>query len=241
MAGRFIIIEGIDGTGKSTLAEALLSHLEQQGRKILQTREPTDFPCGKLIQERLASRNLKTNAHEWLGMFVADRRMNIEKVVKPALKKGIDVIQDRSMYSTLVYQGAMGIDEGEILKRHAGWHPVPDLLIILDVAPRFGLARTRKRTLGLGQRWVRQEGQSYMFKDGDAPQSTEKLHFQQNLRERYKRIKGDFVLHLPVRRKSGNDWLDVSTPDLLKQVVKKLKMQTAPREYIDDQRYGTDA
>ncbi|MDC1141812.1 dTMP kinase [Planctomycetota bacterium] len=241
MAGRFIIIEGIDGTGKSTLAEALVAHLTGQGRETLQTREPTDLPCGKLIQERLASHKLKTNAHEWLGMFVADRRMNIESVVKPALQKGLDIVQDRSMYSTLAYQGAMGIDEGEILKRHAGWHPKPDLLVILDIAPRFGLARTRKRTLGVGQRWVRQEGQSYMFKDGDAPQSTEKLRFQQELRRRYKRIKGEFVLHLPVRKRRGKDWIDVSTPELLKPVVKKLKMLTAPREYIDDQRFGTDA
>ncbi|MCF6227484.1 MAG: dTMP kinase [Planctomycetes bacterium] len=238
MAGRFIIIEGIDGTGKSTLAESLVAHLEAQGKKVKQTREPTDFPCGKLIQERLASRNLKTNAHEWLGMFVADRRVNIESVVKPALSKGIDVIQDRSMYSTLAYQGAMGINESEILKRHAGWHPTPDLLVILDIAPRFGLARTRKRSMGVGQRWVRQDGQSYMFKDGDAPQTTEKLRFQQELRKRYRRIKGDFVLHLPVRKKRGNDWLDVSTAELLGQVIKKLDMLTSPREYIDGQRYG---
>lgn len=238
MAGRFIIIEGIDGTGKSTLAEGLVEYLSNQGRDVMQTREPTDFPSGKLIQERLASRNLKTNAHEWLGMFVADRRMNIESIVKPALKADKDVIQDRSMYSTLVYQGAMGIDENEILKRHAGWHPTPDLLIILDIAPRFGLARTRKRSMGVGQRWVRQDGQSYMFKDGDAPQTTEKLHFQQELRRRYRRIKGEFVLHLPVRVRKGKDWVDVSTANLLKQVVAKLEQQTAPREYIDNQRYA---
>ena len=154
---------------------------------------------GKLILERLTDKSLKLTAHEWLGMFVADRRMNIDTIVKPALERGTDVIQDRSFYSTLVYQGEMGISAGDILKRHEGWHPRPDLLVILDIAPRFGLARTVKRTKGIGQRWTRQKSQVYMFKDGDGPQTTEKLRFQQGLRKRYARIKGENVLHVEVR------------------------------------------
>jgi hypothetical protein len=116
----------------------------------------------------------------------------------------------------------MGVPEDDILKRHAGWHPSPDLLVILDIAPRFGLARTRKRSLGLGQRWVKQEGQKYMFTDGDAPQSTEKLHFLQEIRKRYGRIKGDFVLHLPVRRKAGDDWVDKTSVELRDEVLSAL-------------------
>lgn len=142
------------------------------------------------------------------------------------------------MYSTLVYQGAMGVPEDEILQRHAGWHPKPDLLIILDIAPRFGLARTRKRSLGYGQRWVRQKGQKYMFKDGDAPQSTEKLIFLQEIRRRYKKIKGDFVLHLPVRRKQGNDWVDRTPEELRDEVMNELNARFSPRELIDEHRYA---
>jgi dTMP kinase len=238
MDGRFIIIEGIDGTGKSTLVTLLAEALRKRGRDVLLTHEPTDLPSGKLILERLSTRGFKASPHEWLGMFVTDRRMNIDTIVKPALMRGRDVIQDRSMYSTLVYQGAMGVPEGEILKRHAGWHPKPDLLVILDIAPRFGLARTRKRSMGAGQRWVRQPGQKYMFTDGDAPQTTEKLHFLQEIRKRYKRIKGDFVLHLPVRKKKGDDWVDKSPEQLRDEVLKELDLRSNPREYIDERRYS---
>jgi dTMP kinase len=199
VTGRYIILEGIDGTGKSTVARLLSEALRAQGRDVVLTGEPSDSPCGRLIRERLADRKLKTTAQEWLGLFVADRRLHIENVVRPALAAGKDVIQDRSMYSTLVYQGQMGIAEKDILARHAGWHPEPDLLVILDIAPRFGLARTAKRTRGLGQKWVKQEKQVYLFKDGDGPQTTEKLRFQQGLRKRYARIKGANVLHLEVK------------------------------------------
>jgi dTMP kinase len=222
MTGHFIIIEGIDGTGKSTLARAVGDALKARGRKVLLTHEPSGLPSGKLILERLASGSYATSAHEWMGMFITDRRLSIDTIVRPALEAGTDVIQDRSMYSTLVYQGAMGVPEAEILKRHEGWHPTPDLLVILDIAPRFGLARTRKRSLGLGQRWVRQAGQKYMFKDGDAPQSTEKLHFLQEIRRRYARIKGDFVVHLSARRKQGQDWADKTTSELRDEVLAAL-------------------
>lgn len=204
-SGRYIILEGIDGTGKSSVAKLLAEALRAQGREVVLTSEPSDRPSGRLIRERLAERGLKMTAHEWLGLFVADRRIHIDEVVKPALEQGKDVIQDRSMYSTLVYQGEMGIPEAEILARHRGWHPAPDLLVILDIAPRFGLARTRKRSLGIAQRWVRQKNQGYMFKDGDAPQTTEKLKFLQALRRRYKRIKGANVLHIGVKEKSPRD------------------------------------
>ncbi|NUO15374.1 MAG: dTMP kinase [Planctomycetaceae bacterium] len=199
MAGLYIILEGIDGTGKSTVARLLADSLRAVGREVVLTGEPTNAPCGKLIRERLSDKRIKTTAQEWLGLFVADRRVHIDTVVRPALEAGKVVIQDRSMYSTLVYQGQMGIAEKEIMARHDGWHPRPDLLVILDIAPRFGLARTVKRTKGIGQRWTRQKSQVYMFKDGDGPQTTEKLRFQQGLRKRYARIKGENVLHVEVR------------------------------------------
>lgn len=208
MAGRYIILEGIDGTGKSTLAKLIAKALREQGREVLLTSEPTDRPCGKLIRERLSNRRFKMTAHEWLGLFVADRRVHIDEIVRPALEAGKDVIQDRSLYSTLVYQGEMGIPEAEILARHEGWHPEPDLLVILDIAPRFGLARTTKRRLGIAQRWVAQSGQNYLFKDGDAPQTTEKLRFLQRLRKRYARIKGANVLHLDVKESTPEEVRD---------------------------------
>src|SRR5262245_21254950 len=105
MRGRFIVIEGIDGTGKSTLAARLADALRARGRDVVITNEPSKLPSGRLITERLADSSIKLSAWEWLGMFVADRRANIDGIVKPALERGADVLQDRSFYSTLVYQG----------------------------------------------------------------------------------------------------------------------------------------
>lgn len=236
MRGRFIVIEGIDGTGKSTLAQRLAEALRARGREVEITNEPSKLPSGKLITERLVDATIKLTAHEWLGMFVADRRANIDSIVKPALERGADVIQDRSFYSTLVYQGEMGISGPEILKRHEGWHPAPDLVVILDLAPRFGLARTRKRTLGVGQRWIRQKGQKWMFKGGDAPQTTEKLDFLQRIRRRYARIKGPNVAHINVRA-HGEDWRDKTPDELVKEVLRELDLRSNPKEFIDDKRY----
>ena len=142
------------------------------------------------------------------------------------------------MYSTLVYQGAMGIPESEILKRHAGWHPTPDLLVVVDIAARFGLARTRKRSLGRGQRWIKQQGQTYLFKDGDAPQSTEKLKLLQEFRRRYQRIQGSFVLHLPARKKVNDEWVDRSVSELADVVIDALEKHVNPRGHLDSRRYG---
>ncbi|MBE7490760.1 MAG: dTMP kinase [Planctomycetes bacterium] len=241
MRGRFIVIEGIDGTGKSTLAAQLAQALRARGRDVLLTNEPTRLPSGRLILERLTDKSLKLTAHEWLGMFVCDRRMNIDTIVKPALERGTDVIQDRSFYSTLVYQGEMGISAPEILRRHEGWHPKPDLVVILDIAPRFGLARTRKRTLGVGQRYVRQHGQKWIFNDGDAPQSTEKLAFLQRIRRRYARIKGPNIVHISVRRHAGEDWQDKTTDELVAEVLHELDIRSNPREVIDNRRYAGDS
>ena len=85
MQGRFIIIEGIDGTGKSTLARAVGDALKARGRNVLLTHEPSDLPSGKLILERLASGSFSTTAHEWMGMFITDRRLSIDSIVRPAL------------------------------------------------------------------------------------------------------------------------------------------------------------
>jgi dTMP kinase len=237
MAGRFIIIEGIDGTGKSTLAALIVEALKQQGQRVARTCEPSELPSGRLIIERLATQEYATSAREWLGMFVTDRRNSIDTLVKPALEDGCDVVQDRSMFSTLVYQAAMGIPEDDILRRHEGWHPEPTLLVILDIAPRFGLSRTRRRSLGLGQRWVRQNQQKYLFKDGDAPQSTEKLKFLQEIRRRYLAIRGDYVFRLPVRVKDGDDWRDLSPEELRDRVLDELALRTNPRHAIDERRY----
>lgn len=237
MHGRFIVIEGIDGTGKSTLAGRLADALRARGRDVLITNEPSTLPSGRLITERLADSSIKLTAWEWLGMFVVDRRANIDGIVKPALERGADVIQDRSFYSTLVYQGEMGVSAAEILKRHEGWHPAPDLVVILDLAPRFGLARTRKRTLGVGQRWIRQQGQKWMFKGGDAPQTTEKLDFLQRIRRRYARIKGPNIAHINVRAHEGV-WRDKTPEELVVEVLHELDIRSNPREVIDDQRYA---
>lgn len=142
--GRFIVLEGIDGAGKTTQAELLLSHLAEKGRDVYRTAEPTPLPTGVALREALGGKVKKTEC-EMATMFVLDR---IAHNVHPTeglcaiLDSGKDVICDRYYYSTLAYQGhstdyewtkRMNLDCPEIMK--------PDVCIYLDLTPEQSLDR----------------------------------------------------------------------------------------------------
>ncbi|MCA8940526.1 MAG: dTMP kinase, partial [Planctomycetes bacterium] len=143
--GTYIVIEGIDGTGKSTLIKGIADALRQGGVSDLERyEEPTDGPNGQKIRELLASDDNIMSAEEWLLLFESDRRDNVARVV-PALERGAFVLQDRSFYSTAAYQGAQGMDVAEILRRNRAFAPEPDMVLVLDLDPKIALERIQKR------------------------------------------------------------------------------------------------
>ena len=130
--GLFIVIEGIDGTGKSTQSKRLAEWFRSRGREVVLSREPTDGPWGKKLRESATTGRL--SAEEELECFLNDRREHVEMSIKPALAEGKVVILDRYYFSTMAYQGARGFDPAEIRRRNEAFAPQPDLLLILDLS-----------------------------------------------------------------------------------------------------------
>lgn len=140
--GLLVAIDGIDGAGKTTLARALRSELEAVGVAVTQSKEPTSGQWGTLLRASAAEGRL--TVQEELRLLLLDRRQHVDEVIRPALDRGEVVILDRYFPSTVAYQGAAGIDVGELLDAN-DFAPTPDLLLVLDVEPSIGLDRIRAR------------------------------------------------------------------------------------------------
>lgn len=129
--GLFIVLEGIDGTGKSTQAKRLGEWFRQHGREVVLSREPTDGPWGKKLRESASTGRL--SPEDELEYFLNDRQQHVNEVIQPALEAGKVVILDRYYFSTMAYQGARGFDPTEIRARNEAFAPEPNLLLILDL------------------------------------------------------------------------------------------------------------
>ncbi len=135
--GLFIVIEGIDGSGKGTQSKLLNTWLKGKGHSAFLTMEPTEGDIGKLLREALKHGNV---APKPLALLFAADRIEHNVQIKKKLSEGKNVICDRYMYSSIAYQGAQGVDKewiGEINK----FALVPDVIIYLDVSPAVGLGR----------------------------------------------------------------------------------------------------
>jgi dTMP kinase len=141
--GFFIVIEGIDGTGKSTQARRLGDWLMARGREVVLSREPTDGPWGTKLRESAATGRLSPEAE--LEYFLKDRRQHVEELIAPSLAAGKVVILDRYYFSTMAYQGARGIDPQEIRRKNEAFAPQPDLLLIIDLDVDSALTRIGAR------------------------------------------------------------------------------------------------
>lgn len=142
--GILIVFEGIDGSGKSTQAEILLERLQEEDFNVVYFREPSKGKWGRKIKKKALHPDSLT-AEEELDLFLKDRRENVEKNLKPALKKKRVVILDRYYYSTIAYQGAKGIDEKLIRRMNEEFVVEPDLVFIFDIDPQKGLERIENR------------------------------------------------------------------------------------------------
>ncbi len=127
----FIVVEGIDGTGKSTLAQALQERLKRMGVSCLCTFEPTDGQWGRKLRDSFTGGE-RLSLDEELELFIKDREEHVETEIVPALEAGRTVICDRYYLSTMAYQGARGMDMAEIRRRNRPF-PVPDIAFLLEL------------------------------------------------------------------------------------------------------------
>ncbi|MHB8055093.1 MAG: dTMP kinase [Candidatus Aminicenantales bacterium] len=142
--GRLIVFEGIDGAGKSTQARMLRRKLRARGLAAVSFREPTRGRFGQELRAKAKTAGSLTPEEE-LDLFVKDRRENVARNIRPALRAGQIVILDRYYFSTIAYQGAKGLDPGRIRAINERFAPKPDLVFLLDLGASTGLSRITGR------------------------------------------------------------------------------------------------
>jgi dTMP kinase len=149
--GRFITLEGGEGTGKSTLARGLGEALAAQGREVVLTREPGGAPGADAIRKLLVEGDAgRWSAMEEALLFAAARLNHLTHTIRPALARGAWVVCDRYYDSTRAYQVAAGGLDADVL--HALNTLInaqrPDLTLVLDLDPAIGLKRSQGSHVG---------------------------------------------------------------------------------------------
>ena len=165
--GLFIVLEGIDGSGKTTLARSLKSQLESvRGWKVQLTAEPTKGPVGSLLREETID-----SPRAEAMLFIADRACHTEEM-RALVEKGTTVICDRYYASTLAYQSASlsgpVLDYGLLEEMNDAVIMEPDITILLDIDPEVSGGRVDSR--------------------GEQKSKFERLEFQRRVRDNYLRI-----------------------------------------------------
>lgn len=147
--GRFVVIEGGDGSGKSTQARRLASWLRRQGITVVETFEPGAGALGAVLRDLLLHGTEPVSPEAEALLMAADRAQHVAVEIEPALARGDWVVCDRFVPSSLVYQGVvrgLGVDVVEQLSEVAAAGLVPDLVLVLDVSDAVGDARRADET-----------------------------------------------------------------------------------------------
>jgi dTMP kinase len=144
MRGRYLALEGIEGAGKSTVAASIVERLRDAGRDALAVREPGGTPAGEQIRAVLLDHGSEVADWTEALLFAASRAQLAAEVVDPALADGRWVVTDRSVYSSLAYQGGgrnLGIEAVRALNEPGLDGVWPDLVVLLRLDPDTGLGR----------------------------------------------------------------------------------------------------
>ena len=159
--GWLVVLEGIDGSGKSTVLRRLAEYCASRGLDAVVSSEPTRGQWGMKLRQSMTDGRLTLD--EELALFLKDRAEHVETLIRPALEAGKVALLDRYYFSTAAYQGARGVEPEKILVENEKFAPEPDLVILLDFDPAAGLDRIRAR--------------------GDAPNHFEQLEQLQQVRQ----------------------------------------------------------
>ncbi|MDA0939250.1 MAG: dTMP kinase, partial [Proteobacteria bacterium] len=143
----FITFEGCDGSGKSTQANLLTETLRKEGYIVCLTKEPGGTELADAIRSLILNKEVKDAAVEFL-LLSAARRDHMNNIILPALQKGMIVICDRFIDSSIVYQGIVkGLNINTIKQVHLDFmhNLYPDLTFLLDIKPQNAIKRLKKR------------------------------------------------------------------------------------------------
>ena len=162
MRGRLITIEGLDGAGKTTLAEGLTAALRERGLTVELLREPGGVELSERIRALVKEPGLTVGGRAEALLYAAARAQLVEERLAPLLEAGTTVLLDRFVDSSLAYQGAgrgLGVDAVAAVNAFATGGLAPDRTLLLRVDPEVGLARQAAR--GEAPDRLEQEGRSF--------------------------------------------------------------------------------
>lgn len=190
LAGKYIVIDGVDGSGKSTQIQRFQAWLDQIGQAWVYAKDPGGTTIGDRIRHVLLGFDLSLMAPRCETLlFMASRAQLVEEVVRPALAADKTVVGDRFISSTCAYQVAAGFPRDEVIQlgRLAVGDTWPDLTIVLDVAPETGFERTGRKPHHVAKKIG--VGQTNLF-DGATVDAMERrpLEFHRAVRENFRQL-----------------------------------------------------
>ena len=147
MQAKFITLDGIDGSGKSTHLATIKNWFEQQQLPVLFTREPGGTAIGEALREILLNPATQASLRTETLLMFAERQQHLEEVILPALQQGISVVSDRFTDATFAYQGGgRGVPFADIetLENWVQGSLRPDLTLILDVPLEVSMERINR-------------------------------------------------------------------------------------------------
>jgi dTMP kinase len=199
--GIFITIEGGEGAGKTSVIGEIKRYVEELGDTCILTREPGGISIAEKIREVILDVNHKEmDEHTEALLYAAARRQHLVEKVIPALNRGVTVICDRFVDSSLAYQGyarGLGIDNVLEINHFAIQDCMPDLTIWLDIDPKIGMERIARNI----QREVNRL-------------DLEAMKFHEDVREGYRMLHGRFPDR--IRRVDADQ-----TPEMVAKAVRK--------------------
>ena len=148
MQGKFITLEGIEGSGKSTSLQTITDYLDNLNIEFIVTKEPGGGPLGRDLRKILLDKQSVITPEVELLLMMADRKDHLDNLVLPNLQNGVWIISDRYLDSSYAYQGGgRQIDTSKIdLLTKLLNLPMPDLTLLFDLSPEMALERAKKRS-----------------------------------------------------------------------------------------------
>ncbi len=187
--GVLIVLDGIDGTGKTTQAKRLLATLRNKGVDAVYFREPSNSKFGLEIKRKAVIADSLTPEEE-LDLFQKDRKENVENNLKPALKQKKVIVLDRYYFSTIAYQGARGFNPETIRSQNESFAVEPDVVFILDIAPQKGLDRIALGREKLDKHFERED-------------------YLAQVRQIFQGFKGNNIHHIDASRTEDDIYIDI--------------------------------
>jgi dTMP kinase len=204
LAGKFIVLDGPDGCGKTTQLKKLKQHLGSIGLEIVMAKDPGGTPIGEKIRKLVKYGADGITVETEVMLFMASRAQLVTEIIEPALKERKTVLCDRYISSTCAYQGAGGycVDRIIELGKYAVGKSWPDLTIILDIEPKEG----RKRTgVMRGKKVINDYHQNHFFDSPTIDQfDSRNLDYHQKVRRFFLKLEGHYPGIVKVVDSSGD-------------------------------------